>query len=135
MTKLTTIEQMKTAIERAKAADLLVRVVAWRIYEVTNRENGKTYTVTFAVNRGERFADCTCKGGQHDLICKHMMAAAARHIVIAEERAEATRPAAVVPIVPPASLMAHLLTPPPAHETAILQKPQSKIEKVRGVAI
>lgn len=131
MTKLTTAEQMKSAIVRAKAANLHVRVVAWRIYEVTNRENGNTYTVTFAVNRGERFADCTCKGGQHDQICKHMMAAAARHIVIAEERAEAKETAQVVP--PVVSVVRPAVAP--AHETAILSKRQGRVEKVRGVAI
>lgn len=86
MIELTTAENISRAIERAKRSKLFVQAVAWRIYKVTNRENGNSYEVTFTVTNGKRFGKCTCKAGQQQMACKHLAAAVSRHVMIAAER-------------------------------------------------
>lgn len=82
---------MARAIERAKAANLLVqRTAIQRMYRVTNRENGNTYTVNFFVRKSDRarFAHCTCPA---TTLCKHVAAASALNIMDAIARREAVR--------------------------------------------
>jgi len=86
MIELTTAAAIEKAIERAKQSKLFVQVIAWRMYKVTNRENGNSYQVTFTVKNGKRFGHCTCKAGQKDIACKHLAAAVSRHLCVAAER-------------------------------------------------
>lgn len=86
MIQLTTAEKISRAIERAKQNKLFVQVIAWRIYKVTNRENGRSYEVRFTVENGKRFGHCNCIAGEKNLACKHLAAAVSRHVVIATER-------------------------------------------------
>jgi uncharacterized Zn finger protein len=91
MFRLTTREAMARAIERARAANLLVqRTTIPRQYRVTNRDNGNTYTVNFFVRQSDRarFADCTCPA---TIICKHIASAAGLNVMDAIARREAAR--------------------------------------------
>jgi uncharacterized Zn finger protein len=89
--RLTTILAMAPAIERAKAANLLVqRTTVQRMYRVTNRDNGKTYTVNFFVRKSDRarFAHCTCPA---TTLCKHIACSAGLNVMDAIARREAAR--------------------------------------------
>ena len=86
MIELTTAERISRAIERAKKSKLFVQVIAWRVYKVTNRENGRSYEVRFTVENNKRFGHCNCIAGEKNLACKHLAAAVSRHVVIAAER-------------------------------------------------
>jgi hypothetical protein len=84
MIQLTTKEAFERATERAKAGKLFVQPTGmFRQYHVTNRENGKQYTVDFFIRNGKRFGHCTCKAGQNNFACKHLSAAAALHVMLA----------------------------------------------------
>jgi hypothetical protein len=74
--------KMQKAIERAKAEHLKVKVVnvCQRTYSVTGK-SGETYTVRFAVANGHKFGECSCKGGQAGLYCKHLAAGAQANIL------------------------------------------------------
>ena len=88
MIELTSIEQMQRAINRAKQErkDLVVRfTTAVRQYRVENRKTGGNYLVNFFVRDRRRFAACTCPAGQQNMICKHVAAAAALNICLAEQ--------------------------------------------------
>jgi uncharacterized Zn finger protein len=85
MVELKTADDLSKASERARRGKLFVQVIGWRQYRVTNREKGTQYTVDFFVRDGKRFGHCTCKGGLRNLACKHLSAAAARHITLAAE--------------------------------------------------
>lgn len=77
---------IESSIENARKSNLLVRRTAtFRVYTVTNRENGHTYEVTFSVHNGNKFADCTCSAAQWGRACKHVAAAAGLHVMIAAE--------------------------------------------------
>ena len=89
--RLTTLEAMARAIERARAANLFVqRTSIQRMYRVTNRDNGNTYTVNFFVRKSDRarFAHCTCPA---TTLCKHAAAACALNVMDAIARREAAR--------------------------------------------
>jgi uncharacterized Zn finger protein len=89
--KLTTLEAMARAIERARAANLLVqRTTTPRMYRVTNRDNGNQYVVNFFVRKSDRarFAHCTCPS---TVLCKHAAAACALNVMDAIARREAAR--------------------------------------------
>ena len=81
--------QLGAAIERARrdAKNLLVQVTpAARQYRVLNRRTGNVYTVNFVVHRdGKRFGFCTCEASEFNLPCKHIAAAAALNICLAEQ--------------------------------------------------
>jgi hypothetical protein len=86
MIQLVSVEQLRAAIERARAADLFVRPTSLsRQYKVTNRETGATYYVDFFVRKADRarFGHCTCKAGGRNIACKHLAAAAALHVGLA----------------------------------------------------
>lgn len=89
--RLTTIEAMAGAIERARAANLLVqRTTVQRMYRVTNRDNGKTYIVNFFIRSSDRarFAHCTCPA---TTLCKHAVAACALNCYDATVRRDAAK--------------------------------------------
>jgi len=85
--QLQSAEQLKKAVERAKAGKLFVQATSlFRQYRVTNRETGAQYTVDFFVSDGKRFGHCTCKAGVNNMACKHLSAAAGLHVMIAATR-------------------------------------------------
>jgi uncharacterized Zn finger protein len=89
--RLTTIEAMARAIERARAAKLFVqRTSIQRMYRVTNRDNGNQYVVNFFIRKSDRakFAHCTCPA---TTVCKHIASAAGLCVVDAIARREAAR--------------------------------------------
>ena len=87
MIQLQSAEQLKKAVERAKAGKLFVQATSlFRQYRVTNRETGAQYTVDFFVSDGKRFGHCTCKAGVNNMACKHLSAAAGLHVMIAATR-------------------------------------------------
>lgn len=86
MIKLTTVEAMQKAIDKARNVKPLVRVVRFGSYIVTNKQTGATYTVTCGKRNGARFADCNCKAGARGRQCYHVAAAAGAHIQLATER-------------------------------------------------
>ena len=91
MFRLTTVEAMAGAIERARQSNLLVqRTNNQRMYRVTNRGNGNTYTVNFFVRQSDRarFAHCTCPA---TVLCKHAAAACALNVMDAIAKREAAR--------------------------------------------
>lgn len=83
MVELMSAGQLSKATERAKAGKLFVQPSSLlRQYHVTNRETGVKYTVDFFVSKdGKRFGHCTCKGGERNLACKHLSAAAGYHVM------------------------------------------------------
>jgi uncharacterized Zn finger protein len=86
MIQLSSAAQLAKAIERAKAGKLFVQTTSFfRMYQVTNRASGSTYTVNFFVENGSRYADCTCKAGKNRIACKHVAAAAGLHVVRAAQ--------------------------------------------------
>jgi uncharacterized Zn finger protein len=75
-------DQLKRAIENAKAAKLFVRpTTMFRQYRVENRSNGKTDTVDFFVRNRKRFGHCTCAAGERGMACKHLAASAGYHMM------------------------------------------------------
>ena len=118
MIELESAQQLSKATERAKASNLFVQPSGqFRMYYVTNRDNGNRYTVNFFVRNGKRYGHCDCKAGMNHVACKHLSAAAALHVVRASTAAQ-----------PP---------PAPTIENAPMIRPsQSKPqEKYRGIAI
>ena len=92
MIELRSPEQLRKAIERARAGRLFVQTTSiYRQYRVTNRETGAEYVVNFFVRDGKRYGHCNCKAGTYNLACKHLSAAAGLHVMIAAARADATR--------------------------------------------
>ncbi len=89
MIELRSHRQLRNAIERARreARYLIVRRTdVPRRYSVTNRFNGNNYIVNFHVNDGgKRYGDCSCMAGQNGLPCKHLAAAAALNIYLAQQ--------------------------------------------------
>jgi hypothetical protein len=81
---------MSKAIAKARKEKPFVRVTAWRRYTVTNKSTGATYTVTFDVINGQRFASCDCACGQAGkFICYHIASCTGAHLMIAEARRKA----------------------------------------------
>jgi uncharacterized Zn finger protein len=85
MVEMKTADDLSKAAERARHSKLFVQVIQWRQYRVTNRESGAEYTVNFFVRDGKRFGHCTCKAGMVNVICKHLAAAAGRHVMMAAQ--------------------------------------------------
>lgn len=79
-----TAAQVERAGERARDARLFVQPTAiYRMYRVTNRTNGQTYTVQFFVRGANRYGTCTCPA---TVFCKHLLAAGAVHMHVARVR-------------------------------------------------
>ncbi len=89
MIELKSQEQLKNAIERARAdrKNLLVQSTnVARQYRVVNRQKHQTYDVIFKVGAdGRRFGDCNCRAGELGRLCKHIAAAAALNTCLAEQ--------------------------------------------------
>jgi len=82
-------ENLQKAIARNMKARMLVQPSSiYRQYKVTNKETGARYVVNFFIRKsdGKRFGHCDCLGGQKNLACKHLSAAAALHVAIARMR-------------------------------------------------
>ncbi len=77
-----TKENIEKAVERAKQSNLLVKTIQFRTYKVTNRTNGKSYTVNFYKVSGKKFAECDCPA---TVICKHIGGSIGWHVVLAEQ--------------------------------------------------
>ena len=93
--------KMQKAIERAKAVRPRVRVINAddRTYSVTGSK-GDTYTVKFAVARGLKLAECSCKAGQASMMCYHVASAAQVNVMVQSMRRQ--KPAAL-PVLAPKS--------------------------------
>jgi len=89
MIELKDAEQLSKATERAKASNLFVQPSGqFRMYFVTNRDNGNRYTVNFFVRDSKRYGHCDCKAGMNHVACKHLSAAAALHVLRAAAAAQ-----------------------------------------------
>jgi len=87
MIELKTRRQMENAINKAKseAKNLVVRMTtAARMYRVESKISGNTYTVNFFIRNSRRYGHCSCKAGLNNLACKHLAAAAALNMSLAE---------------------------------------------------
>jgi uncharacterized Zn finger protein len=99
MIELKTRQQIETAINKAKseAKNLVVRMTtAVRMYRVESKTSGNTYTVNFFIRNNRRFGHCSCKAGLNNLACKHIAAAAALNMSLAERGLLNRKPAASV---------------------------------------
>ncbi len=82
---VTTKEQLRKAIERAKALHPKVRVRSFGEYEVTGSK-GNTYTVKcYRDGRNQKVVDCGCPT-KDGIACKHGVAALPVHIHLAVQR-------------------------------------------------
>jgi uncharacterized Zn finger protein len=79
-------QNLDKAIAKARQTKPLVKVIKFRLYQVTNRETGAKYEVTFTKVGGKKFADCTCKCGQQGkYACKHIAASIGIHLLLAAQ--------------------------------------------------
>ncbi len=88
MIELKSRQQINKAIERAKTErkNLVVRLTnSARQYRVENRATGGDYLVNFFIRDRRRFAHCSCPAGVQNVPCKHIAAAAALNICLAEQ--------------------------------------------------
>jgi hypothetical protein len=76
---------MKRAANRARAKRPTVKVLAFRLYQVINRE-GRAYNVAFAQMNGKKLAQCTCAAGEAGQLCYHVASALPIHCHIAKTR-------------------------------------------------
>ncbi len=77
---------MHRATAKARIAKPMVRITAWRRYEVTNKKTGATYSVEFDVRDGKRLASCSCIAGQRERLCYHVASSAGVHACVAMAR-------------------------------------------------
>jgi tetrahydromethanopterin S-methyltransferase subunit F len=99
MIELKTRQQLENAIARAKseAKNLVVRMTnAARMYRVESKTSGNTYTVNFFIRNNRRYGHCSCKAGLNNLPCKHLVAAAALNMSLAERGLLNRKPAVSV---------------------------------------
>jgi len=98
MIELKTRTQLESAINKAKseARNLVVRMTnASRMYRVESKQSGNVYTVNFFIRNNRRYGHCSCKAGLNNLACKHLAAAAALNMSLAERGLLQTRKPAV----------------------------------------
>jgi hypothetical protein len=86
MIELKSKEQMAKAIKRARQLKPFVRVRGFRWYEVKSSNGESVYTIHFYKNGRQKLGECTCKAGEHGLVCYHLAGAAAVHIGMAAMR-------------------------------------------------
>lgn len=79
MIKLTE-ESIAKAVERCRKLKPVVRFVTDRVFKVESANNKNSYTVKFDVHNGEKFAECSCKASERNLVCYHIAGAAAANI-------------------------------------------------------
>jgi len=87
MIELTSKDKLQNAINKARQIKPRVRVVAFGLYAVQNKETGATYEVTCERRENRRFAGCTCAAGKKNVPCYHLASAVSVHIALASERA------------------------------------------------
>jgi hypothetical protein len=75
-------QNLERAIAKARQTKPLVKVLEFRIYQVTNKITGATYTVKFSKIGNRKFAECDCKAIK---VCYHIGAASGIHIVYAAQ--------------------------------------------------
>ena len=86
MIELTSKEKIAKAIDKARQQKPRVRVIAFGLYAVQNKETGATYEVVCERRGNRRFAGCNCKAGERDLPCYHLAAAVGVHSQLAEAK-------------------------------------------------
>jgi hypothetical protein len=87
MIELKTRTQLENAINKAKSErrNLVVRLTnAVRMYRIESKTSGNVYTVNFFIRNSRRFGHCSCKAGLNNIPCKHIAAAAALNMSLAE---------------------------------------------------
>jgi hypothetical protein len=114
---------MQNAIAKAKAErnNLTVRLTsAVRMYRVESKSSSNVYTVNFSVRDGRRFGHCNCKAGEAGkFACKHIAAAAALNMALAEAGRLNKQPAVSVNEM----------------NAAMVVRPQRQVEKIAGIRI
>ena len=99
MIELKTRTRLENAINKAKSErkNLTVRLTnAARMYRVESKTSGNTYTVNFFIRNNRRYGHCSCKAGLNNLACKHLAAAAALNMSLAERGLLNRKPAVSV---------------------------------------
>lgn len=76
-----TKENTQRAIQRCKAVKPQVQFVAERVFRVSSSDGKRFYEVRFAVENGNKLAQCTCKASEQGMICFHIAGAAAVNIL------------------------------------------------------
>ncbi len=83
---LTGKKQLEKAILRAKKIKPLVKMIEFGKYAVRGSK-GDIYTVKFSKNsHGEKIIECSCPGGQKNLVCFHSAACLELHGMIVKRR-------------------------------------------------
>ena len=75
-----TKENTAKAVERCKQLKPKVRFVEDRVFTVHSANNSNVYTVRFEVREGKKFGLCECKASERNLVCYHLVSAAAANI-------------------------------------------------------
>jgi glutamate formiminotransferase len=79
-------QNLDKAIAKARQTKPLVKVIEFRLYQVTNKITGATYTVKFSKVNNTKYAECNCKATK---VCYHIGAAVGIHIVLAAQTVSA----------------------------------------------
>jgi hypothetical protein len=77
---------IQKSVEKARQTKPLVKVIQFRLYQVTNKITGANYTVKFSKINNQKFADCTCAATK---VCYHIGASIGIHIVLAAQTVKA----------------------------------------------
>jgi hypothetical protein len=77
---------IQKSVEKARQTKPLVKVIEFRLYQVTNKITGANYTVKFSKINNKRFAECNCAATK---CCYHIGAAVGIHIVLAANAVKA----------------------------------------------
>ena len=78
-------QKLGKAIEKARQAKPLVKVLEFRTYAVTNKETGAKYTVRFEKIHGKPHGECTCRAAERGLYCYHLAASLPIHLVLSRQ--------------------------------------------------
>ncbi len=79
-------QNTQKATAKARQTKPLVKVIEFRLYQVTNKITGANYTVKFSKINNQKFAECDCKATK---VCYHIGAAIGIHIVLAANAVKA----------------------------------------------
>jgi hypothetical protein len=83
------VDQLSSAITKAKKIRPRVEVDRFGRYRVSGSKG--YYTVICRKDtRGIKAVECTCQGGEKDLVCYHAAAALSLHVGLAKQRQTAT---------------------------------------------
>jgi hypothetical protein len=75
-------QNLDRAIAKARQTKPLVKVIEFRLYQVTNKITGATYTVKFSKVNNQKFAECACKATK---VCYHIGASIDIHLLLAAQ--------------------------------------------------